>query len=172
MRFNKHSQLLTAIATLLLTTPLWATNGYFTHGTGAKNKALAGSGLAMPEDAISIANNPAAALANAGKYDVGIAVFSPSRHYKTSESQANGQGGAFTIGPNDIDSSNNAFFIPHIAGAWKLSEESAWGAAFYGRGGMVVPVARPVLISARLILILPIHAASAKTSPGVYHWLL
>lgn len=136
MRFNKHSQLLTVIATLLLTTPLWATNGYFTHGTGAKNKAMAGSGLAMPEDAISIANNPAAALANAGKYDAGIAVFSPSRHYKTSESQANGQGNAFTIGPNDIDSSSNAFFIPHIAGTWKLSEESAWGAAFYGRGGM------------------------------------
>jgi len=136
MQRMKNSQLATAIATLLLTTPLWATNGYFSHGTGAKNKAMAGSGLAMPEDAISVANNPAAALANTGKYDLGIALFSPSRHYKTGDSLANGYGGAFTIGPNDIDSEKNYFFIPHMAGAWKLSDKSAWSAAFYGKGGM------------------------------------
>ena len=132
----KTSQLATAIATLLITTPLWATNGYFTHGTGTKNKGMAGSGLAMPEDAISVANNPAAALANAGKYDVGLAVFSPRRHYESGPSLANGQGGAFTIGPNDIDSDNNYHFIPHMAGAWQINDVSAWSATFYGRGGM------------------------------------
>lgn len=136
MQLRKHSQLFAAIATLLLTTPLWATNGYFAHGTGTKNNGLAGSGLAMPEDAISVANNPAAALANAGKYDLGIAIFSPMRSYKTSASQLNGNFGAFTIGPNDIDSSKNIFFIPHMAGTWKISDESAWFATFYGKGGM------------------------------------
>ncbi len=136
MRLNKHSQLATAIVTLLFTVPLWATNGYFTHGIGAKNKAMAGSGLAMPEDAISIANNPAAALANTGKYDAGIALFSPSRSYNTSESQINGNFGAFTIGPNSIDSSNELFFIPHLAGSWKIGDEGAFAVAFYGRGGM------------------------------------
>jgi len=136
MQLNKRSRLTTAIVTLLITTPLWATNGYFTHGTGTKNKGMAGSGLAMPEDAISIANNPAAALANAGKYDLGIAVFSPRRHYETSESLANGQGGAFTIGPNDIKSDNNIHYIPHMAGSWAINDQSAWAAAFYGNGGM------------------------------------
>jgi long-chain fatty acid transport protein len=136
MQFRKHSQLFTAIATLLLTTPLWATNGYFTHGVGSKNKAMAGSGLAMPEDAISMANNPAAILSNGDKIDVGLAIFSPSRHYKSSDSLANGNGGAFTIGPNDIDSSKNYFYIPHVAATWKLNDRSAWGVAFYGRGGM------------------------------------
>jgi len=135
MQRIKTSQLATAIATLLLTTPLWATNGYFTHGTGTKNKGMAGSGLAMPEDAISVANNPAAALANAGKYDLGIAVFSPLRHYKT-EGGLGGNFGAFTIGPNDIDSSKNYFFIPHMAGAWQINDKSAWSATFYGKGGM------------------------------------
>jgi len=136
MQLRKTSQLATAIATLLITTPLWATNGYFTHGVGTKNKGMAGAGLAMPEDAISVANNPAAALANAGKYDLGIAVFSPLRSYKTGDSLANGQGGAFTIGPNDIDSDKNYFFIPHMAGAWAIDDVSAWSIAFYGRGGM------------------------------------
>jgi len=136
MQLRKQSQLFTAIATLLLTTPLWATNGYFTHGTGAKNKGMAGSGLAMPEDAISVANNPAAALQAVGKYDLGIAVFSPSRSYKSGDSLANGHGGAFTIGPNDIDSSSNIFFNPHMAGAWEINDKSAWAASFYGKGGM------------------------------------
>ena len=39
----------------------FATNGYFTHGTGTKNKAMAGSGIALPEDAIDVTNNPAVA---------------------------------------------------------------------------------------------------------------
>src|SRR5210317_2123585 len=136
MQLRKQTRLATAIATLLLTTPLWATNGYFTHGIGTKNKGMAGAGLAMPEDAISVANNPAAALANAGKYDLGISVFSPLRHYKSSDSMANGQGGAFTIGPNNLDSKKNYFFIPHMAGAWEIDDKSAWSVAFYGRGGM------------------------------------
>lgn len=136
MQLNQRKRLVAAIATLLVTTPLWATNGYYTHGIGSKNKGMAGAGLAMPDDAISVANNPAAALANAGKYDLGIAVFSPRRHYETSESLSNGQGGAFTIGPNDIKSDNNIFYIPHMAGSWKINDESAFAVAFYGRGGM------------------------------------
>ncbi len=136
MQLKNQTRLTTAIVTLLLTTPLWATNGYFTHGTGTKNKGMAGAGLAMPEDAISVANNPAAALSNTGKYDLGIAVFSPSRHYETTDSIYNGQGGTFTIGPNDIDSDNKYFYIPSMAGSWEINEQSAWAASFYGKGGM------------------------------------
>jgi len=136
MQLQQRTRLFTAIATLLITTPLWATNGYFGHGTGTKNKGMAGSGLAMPEDATSIANNPAAALANAGKYDLGIAIFSPHRSYKTSDSLYNGQGGTFTIGPNDIKSDNEYHYVPHMAGAWAINDESAWGAVFHGKGGM------------------------------------
>ena len=140
MQLKQKTRLTTAIVTLLLTTPLWATNGYFMHGIGTKNKGMAGAGIAMPEDAISVANNPASALSNTGKYDVGLSVFSPSRHYETTESQANGQcspmGCAFTIGPNDIDSDNKYFYIPNMAGVWEINDESAWAMAFYGKGGM------------------------------------
>jgi long-chain fatty acid transport protein len=136
MQRTTYSGLATALITLLISTPLWATNGYFTHGIGTKNKGMVGAGLAMPEDAMSIANNPAAALANAGKYDLGVALFSPHRSYETSSSVSMGQGGAFTIGPNKLDSDNELFFIPHMAGSWKIDDKSAWAAAFYGRGGM------------------------------------
>lgn len=114
----------------------FATNGYFTHGTGTKNKGMAGAGLAMTGDAIAIANNPAAALFATGKLDAGIAIFSPLRSYSSSASLAQGNGGAFTIGPNNIDSKREYFFIPHVAYSWALGSDSALGLAFYGRGGM------------------------------------
>lgn len=113
-----------------------ATNGYFTHGNGAKNKSLAGAGLASPDGAIFLANNPAAALYGTGELDFGLSVFSPRRSYNASASLANGQGGAFTIGPNDLDSEGEIFYIPHIAYSWSLDDHSALGIAFYGRGGM------------------------------------
>jgi long-chain fatty acid transport protein len=113
-----------------------ATNGYFTHGVGTKNKAMAGAGIAMPEDAIDMVNNPAVTTELGDQLIVGAGVFSPRREYRTSESQLNGQYGSFTIGPNYIRSDRNYFVIPHIARTWQRDNGSAWGVAFYGRGGM------------------------------------
>lgn len=133
---NKISLVAASVFGLLQTTPASATNGYFTHGTGTKNKSMAGAGLASPEGSIFIANNPAAALIGTGDLDVGAAIFSPIRSYSSSASLANGNGGAFTIGPNDLDSDREVFVIPHVAYGWALANDSAIGVAFYGRGGM------------------------------------
>ena len=114
----------------------FATNGYFTHGSGTKNKGMAGAGIAMPEEAMAISNNPASALLVGDRFEVGAALFNPNRSYSTSASLAQGNGGAFTVGPNSLDSAREYFVIPHIARTWELTEESAWGVAFYGRGGM------------------------------------
>ena len=72
-----------------------ATNGYFTHGVGVKNKAMAGAGSAMPEEAVATAINPAAAVVVGERFEVGLGIFSPVRSYKTSSSLANGNGGAY-----------------------------------------------------------------------------
>ena len=53
----------------------FATNGYFTHGLGTKNKAMAGAGIAMPEDAIDVTNNPAVAPFVGDQLIVGAALF-------------------------------------------------------------------------------------------------
>lgn len=133
---HKLSFLLTAGLVMAFAGTASATNGYFTHGTGTKNKGMAGAGIAGATDSISIANNPAAAIFAVGKLDAGAAVFSPLRSYTSSASLANGQGGAFTIGPNDLDSARNYFVIPHVAYTWGIGNNSALGLAFYGRGGM------------------------------------
>lgn len=119
----------------------YATNGYFTHGIGTKNKAMAGSGIALPEDAIDVTNNPAVAPFVGDQLVIGAALFSPVRKYETTNSMANGQcfpgmGCAFTIGPNDLKSDSNYFVIPHIAKSWQLANDSAFVLSFYGRGGM------------------------------------
>jgi long-chain fatty acid transport protein len=120
----------------------FATNGYFTHGNGTKNKSMAGAGIALPEDAIDVTNNPAVATEVGDQFTFGAALFSPIRKYRTSASDYNGQcdpvSGAcpITIGPNDIKSSENLFVIPHMAWSKQLDNGNAFALSFYGRGGM------------------------------------
>jgi long-chain fatty acid transport protein len=126
----------TAVVALSMAGSAFATNGYFTHGTGTKNKAMAGSGIAMPEDSIDVANNPAVAPFVGEQLIIGAALFSPIRKYETSDSMFNGNFPAFTIGPQKLESDSNYFVIPHIAMSWQLDNGNALAAAFYGRGGM------------------------------------
>jgi long-chain fatty acid transport protein len=114
----------------------WATNGYFTHGVGTNSKAMAGAGDAMPEMAIDVANNPASGILVEPSVDLGIAVFSPRRSYSASQSQLNGNFGAFSLDAGTIDSDSEYFPIPYVASNWHFSETVAFTLAFYGRGGM------------------------------------
>jgi long-chain fatty acid transport protein len=113
-----------------------ATNGYYTTGTGTKSKAQAGAGSANPGEVMSLATNPANIAFVPESIDAGLGLFSPMRDYETSSSLANGNGGAFTIGPNNIDSKNEFFPIPFVGMNWALSDADFLAAAFYARGGM------------------------------------
>jgi long-chain fatty acid transport protein len=116
-------------------TTAYATNGYYTHGVGAKNKSLAGAGTATPEEAIANANNPASAVMLPSRFEVGMSLFSPRRGFDVSKSLANGNGGAFTI-DDGVTSGSNYFPIPYVAWNWKRHESNAIGVSIYGRGGM------------------------------------
>ncbi len=59
-----------------------AANGYFVHGYGPKNKGMAGAGVALPQDTITAATNPAGMVHLGKRFDVGLAVFSPLRAMK------------------------------------------------------------------------------------------
>ena len=82
---NKHFNWFTtavAVAGICAAGSAFATNGYFTHGTGTKNKAMAGSGIALPEDAIDVTNNPAVAPFVGDQLVLGAALFGPKRKYE------------------------------------------------------------------------------------------
>ena len=113
----------------------YATNGYFVHGHGMESRAMAGAGVALPHGAISGAHNPAGMAHVGNRIDINAAFFSPRRDYETSPSLANGMGGAFTVGPNDISSSRELFLIPNFGINKMLSEKSSIGLSIYGHGG-------------------------------------
>lgn len=113
-----------------------ATNGYFSHGSGLTNRALGGAGVAFPQDAMAGATNPAGMAFVGNRYDIGAVLFKPDRGYSPSPSQANGSGGAFTLGAGSETSRNRGFIIPSFGLNYRLSEQDAVGFSVYGNGGM------------------------------------
>jgi len=146
---KKHIAIAVALGTAIISGQAMATNGYFTHGLGAKNEGMAGAGTASPQEAMATAMNPASAVIVGDRTEVGIAIFSPNRSYSASQSQLQlgaqagspeamqGYGmGAFTLDAGNVESGSNYFPIPHFAKTWALDDNSATGVAIYGRGGM------------------------------------
>jgi long-chain fatty acid transport protein len=130
--------MLVAVVMLTSSGTVMATNGYFVHGVGTESKGMAGTGIGSnaANGPIIAASNPALAVFADDSWEVGLSIFSPLRSYKASASVANGNGGAFTIGEGDFDSSSEVFPIPYVAKNWRLGNGSVISTAFYGRGGM------------------------------------
>ena len=113
-----------------------ATNGYFTHGTGIKTRALAGAGVAFPQDAMAAATNPAGMSFVGNRFDVGAVLFFPDREYSAGPSLANGNGGAFTIGPDSETSGDKWFLIPSFGINKDINDKTSIGLSIYGNGGL------------------------------------
>jgi long-chain fatty acid transport protein len=132
------------IALALATGGASATNGYYTHGVGTKMKAQAGAGSANPEELLVLATNPAGIAFVGDSIDAGLGFFSPMRDYKTTAippdlgppGVCSPQACAYTIGPNNLSSKNELFFVPYVGAKWTLSDVDHLALAFYGRGGM------------------------------------
>jgi len=130
---------------MILVTPAFATNGYFANGYGTKNKGLVGAGIALPQDSMIAATNPAGMVFVGERMDVGAGIFSPSpRSYTTTGTTGAPDGffcGAacpFELGPNgqSIESENDYFIIPHFGYNWMLDADTSAGISVYGNGGM------------------------------------
>jgi long-chain fatty acid transport protein len=140
MKFGKRSNMvwLVGLVAIAFSSMAMATNGYFTHGVGAKSKGMAGTGIGSSADMgpIIAASNPALAVFSEDRWEAGLSIFSPRRSYSATESQFQGNFGAFSLGAGSYDSSSNYFPIPYVAKNWKLDNDRAITAVFYGRGGM------------------------------------
>jgi len=115
-----------------------ATNGYFAHGYGTKNKGLGGGGVALPQDAMIAATNPAGMVWVGERMDLGAAVFSPMREYTAGTPQFSPAPGYpnVPLTPETVESDSNYFLIPHFAYNWMLDAKSSAGLTVYGNGGM------------------------------------
>ena len=166
------------IVCLIVASPVFATNGYFANGYGTKNKGLVGAGVALPQDAMIAATNPAGMVFVGERMDVGAAIFSPSpRSYTTvgGTGLTDGAGcGAFPpgcpfeIGPGggngqSIESENDYFLIPHFGYNWMLDSDSSAGVTVYGNGGMNTEYKGGSALHYN-----PLAFTTAQVTPGTY----
>lgn len=132
-KMNKLAALSVSIAAVAAAaTPAFATDGYFSNGFGARQKALAGAGVADGKDATTISLNPAG-LTNVGtEASMSMTVFSPRREY-------NGDANPGFTPNGTVESGNNWFYIPNMALSYRLAPGSlvdVIGVQMYGNGGM------------------------------------
>lgn len=54
-----------------------ATNGYLMDGYGVKSQGIVGVGIALSQDALAAATNPAGTALVGNRFDVGVTLFAP-----------------------------------------------------------------------------------------------
>jgi len=130
MQFLRQLILAGLLATLI--SPAFATNGYLAHGYGIKSRGMAGAGVALPQETLSAAINPASIAFIGNRVDISAAVFSPRRSYEVTGSAT----GPFPLGSGKVNSSREYFVLPEMGVSWQLNDHSAFGVTLYGNGGM------------------------------------
>lgn len=117
-----------------------ATNGYFSHGFGVKSQGMAGVGIALPQDGLAAATNPAGMAFVGDRADVGVVWFRPMRGADIS-----GTGGGCCNGAFEGNDTNN-FLIPEFGYNRMLSPQLALGVSVYGNGGMNTDYSQPIVL--------------------------
>jgi long-chain fatty acid transport protein len=125
----RKTLLAAAIAAVLAPGMALATTGYFAHGYGIKAKSMGGVGIALPQDALAAATNPAGIAWVGNRIDFGADWFSPDRGASIT---GNGAGLNGTYDGNDTKS----FLIPEFGYHRALSPSLTFGVAVFGNGGM------------------------------------
>lgn len=106
-----------------------ATNGYFAHGYGVRSVGVAGVSIALPQDGLAAAGNPAGNLSVGNRLDLGVHFFRPDRGAAI---RGNGYGADGEYSGNQTHN----FVIPELGYVRQASPDLAWGVAVYGNGGM------------------------------------
>ncbi len=126
---GKLARALLFAAVAVFSVPAFATNGYFLIGYGSKARAMGGASVAIGNDSLSAAANPATmADLNMGtmRIDVAGELFVPRR---ASEHNSSILGGDYSE-----ESGANLFLIPSMGGAYKFNRRMTIGMAVIGAG--------------------------------------
>ncbi len=125
----KLKKIVLLLAVAGIASPAFATDGYFSDGYGMKAKGMAGVSIALPQDALAAANNPAGMVMVGDRMDFGVDWFRPTRSADIVGNQA-GLAGSY----NGNDQQN--FIIPEFGYNKMLGWDMSVGVSVYGNGGM------------------------------------
>jgi long-chain fatty acid transport protein len=129
-RIIKQSAAALAVAAAIGAPAAYATDGYFLIGYGAKARGMGGAGIALPQDSIAAATNPAGMAFVSDRADFGLELFSPRRYGGI---DATPLGGADT---GHVDSSSNIFAVPNGGYVHHMGGGLTLGISVTGAGGM------------------------------------
>ena len=127
--FSRSSLSFSVVLVLFSANAAHATNGYFASGYGINNEAVAGVGAALPQDALTIAINPAGLTQVGHQLNIGLDIFVPDR-------SASIKGNAFGSDASYDGNGVKSFYIPNIGYSQPINENVTLGIAAYGNGGM------------------------------------
>jgi long-chain fatty acid transport protein len=105
-----------------------ATTGYFSHGYGIKAKGMGGVGIALPQDSLAAATNPAGMALIGDRADIGVDWFAPDRGAQVT-------GNPLFSGTYD-GSDTASFLIPEFGYNRMIRPDLSLGVSVYGNGGM------------------------------------
>ena len=110
MKLKKSLVLAAAVAAAVAAPGAFATNGLFSHGYGIKAKSVGGAGVALPQDALAAATNPAGMVIVGNRIDFGSRWFSPEarHHYQA------GSTGVTGVTAGTYANGDDTFFIPEF----------------------------------------------------------
>ncbi len=126
----KFSLKLLPLFVLLASSEASATDGYFAYGYGVKSQGMGGVGIALPQDALAAATNPAGMGLVGDRIDLGATWFRPIR-----EAEISGNPGPGVNGTYDANESKN-FIIPEFGYNRQINPDVTLGVSVYGNGGM------------------------------------
>lgn len=127
---NKTLRAAALLLSVIGSTSAFATDGYFSHGFGVKAQGIGGVGIALPQDGLAAASNPAGTALVGNRVDAGLSWFAPKR-----ETEIVGNGVPGANGRYDGNDTSH-FFVPEFGYTRQLSTTTAIGIALYGNGGM------------------------------------
>ncbi len=122
---------MTAVLIGLTAVPAAATptNGYFSHGYGIRSQGMAGIGIALPQDALAAATNPAGMALIGDRIDIGA-----SLAHRTARSALDTSFGPFA---GEYDGNDTQYFlIPEFGYNRMIRPGVSLGVSVYANGGM------------------------------------
>lgn len=150
----KFTHKLLPLLVLLASADAYATDGYFAHGYGVKSQGMGGVGIALPQDALAAAANPAGMGLIGDRADFGLTWFRPQRE---SELVNTAGGTKFFDGTYKANDREN-FFIPEFGYNRQINPDLTLGVSVYGNGGMNTDYKNGIPL---------FHAPGASGSAGV-----
>ena len=140
----------------------YATDGYFSDGFGMKSKGMAGVGIALPQDALAAANNPAGMVMVGNRVDLGADFFEPTRSTQIT-------GNAGPMNGSYSGNSRPLFVIPEFGYNHMLDSNKSIGVSVYGNGGMntsydTSPLGNNVGINLSQLFVAPTYAMKINDS--------